>query len=342
MATLNNNISVIIPVFNAGKFLKKAVESALDLPEVMEVLLVEDGSADDSLEICEELEIKNDKIRLFTHANNANKGAGASRNIGIENAKGDFIAFLDADDYYLTNRFEAENTIFETQPEVDGVYGALGFHYYSEQGKKKYEQASFGKLTTVNGKPSPNELFLSLNWLHPKTNGNFSIVALTLKRKIFDQKAEKFGDLKMHEDTLFIMQLSLTCKLVAGIIDRPIALRGVHDNNRIVNNKNQLSRLVMWKDLYQWAKASGKSKPVILQLQAFMLAEQIKFSRGLTRLAIWSKASVLNKYFLTDSYLFTLCTQTVFGKIFSKVLCFVKDKIQVRVIKKEHNYYINV
>jgi hypothetical protein len=339
---LKNNISVIIPVYNAAAFVAKAVASALMLEEVKEVLLIEDGSTDNSLAICKGLEKENDKISLFTHVNNLNKGAGASRNVGIENAKADFIAFLDADDYYLPNRFEAEKSIFETQPDVDGVYGALGFHYYSEGGKQKYERASFSKLTTLNGKPSPNELFLSLTWLHPEINGHFHIVALTLKRDIFDNKAEKFSNLTMHEDTVFIMQLSLNCRLQAGIIDRPVALRGVHDENRIVNNTDAQSRLVMWTELYEWAKTAKKSKPVIKQLEAFKVAEQLRFTSPTRRLGLWLKASACNQYFLTDSELFTISTQKVYGNAIAKIICFVKDRVQVMIFKRKHKYFINV
>jgi glycosyltransferase involved in cell wall biosynthesis len=304
VSCLINNISVIIPVFNAERFLKKAVESALVLPEVKEVLLIEDGSSDNSLEICKALETGNGKISLFTHPNHENRGAGASRNVGIENATGDFIAFLDADDFYLPNRFEAERNIFETQRDVDGVYGALGFHYYSDKGKQKYDQASFGKLTTLNGKPSPRQLFLSLAWLHPEINGHFSIVALTVKRKIFDDKAEKFGNLSMHEDTVFIMQLSLNCKLLAGIIDRPVALRGVHDNNRIVNNKNPESRLQMWSELYHWALTSKKNKHIIKIFQAFMITEKIRLSNRINGYFLFSNYCLLNRFFFRNTSFF--------------------------------------
>jgi glycosyltransferase involved in cell wall biosynthesis len=332
LPSLKNNISVIIPVFNAGEFIKKAVESALALPEVKEVLLIEDGSTDNSLAICKELEIENDNIRLFTHAKNANKGAGACRNVGIENAKADFIAFLDADDYYLPNRFEAEKSIFETQPDVDGVYGALGFHYYSDQGKEKYDQASFGKLTTLNGKPLPNELFLSLTWLHPEINGHFSIVALTLKRRIFD-RAEKFSNLTMHEDTVFIMQLSLNNKLVAGIIDRPVALRGVHDNNRIVNNKNPESRLQMWSELYRWAESVKKNKQIVSIFQAFMVAEKIRLSKRLYGFFLFTNYSLSNRFFFKKPGFFNPSCTRVFEKRLSRFIIKIKDILVWRTSK---------
>ena len=102
------NISVIIPVYNASAFLKKAVESAIQFEEVKEIILVEDGSTDHSLEVCEILENEFGAVKLFQHPDKGNHGAGATRNLGLEKATGDFIAFLDADDYYLPNRFEME------------------------------------------------------------------------------------------------------------------------------------------------------------------------------------------------------------------------------------------
>jgi hypothetical protein len=179
--------------------------------------------------------------------------------------------------------------------------------------------------------------------LHPSINGHFSIVALTVKRKIFDGKAEKFGNLIMHEDTVFIMQLSLNCKLVAGIIDCPIALRGVHNNNRIVNNKDTRSKLLMWKELYEWAEIARKSKTVIKQLEAFKVGEQLNFTAGIHRLRLWLKTSANNRYFLTNSQLFADSTRKACGKAIAKIICFVKDRIQFRIlenkskIRKSHN-----
>src|SRR5690606_6335048 len=139
------------------------------------------------------------------------------RNVGLENAIFDYIAFLDADDYYLPNRFKAERTIFSERPEVDGVYGALGFHYYSEEGKMKFHKAGLSNLTTINGKPASNELFLSLTWLHPEIKGHFHLDTLTIKKSIFKKHAIHFTNLKVHQDTVLQIQLSLICKLVAGV-----------------------------------------------------------------------------------------------------------------------------
>ncbi len=90
------SISVIIPVYNALNFVEEAVLSCLNCPQVAEIILVEDGSRDDSLQECLRLQKTHNRVKVETHPNNENRGAGASRNLGLANATGDFIAFLDA------------------------------------------------------------------------------------------------------------------------------------------------------------------------------------------------------------------------------------------------------
>ena len=114
------NISVIIPVYNAEKYIEKAVESVLQFQEVREVLLIDDGSLDRSLEICTSLKQKHPEIKVLTHPQRQNRGVSATRNLGIDKATQEFITFLDADDYWLPNRFDAEREIFK-DPKIDGV-----------------------------------------------------------------------------------------------------------------------------------------------------------------------------------------------------------------------------
>src|SRR5690606_38615742 len=108
---------------------------------------------------CRQLDAEYDKIRLFTHEGNKNLGAGPSRNVGIDNAKFDFIAFLDADDYYLPDRFRAEREIFAKNPDADGVYGGANFHYYSREGKKLYDNRGFVGLIALQSPVDYKDLF---------------------------------------------------------------------------------------------------------------------------------------------------------------------------------------
>ncbi len=109
------SISVIIPAYNVESFIEKAIMSAIQQSEVNEVVVINDGSTDKTLQIIENLKNSNPKIKIFHHKNRSNQGRSASRNLGIKEATGNYIAFLDADDFYLSNRFSKDQIIFEEQ-----------------------------------------------------------------------------------------------------------------------------------------------------------------------------------------------------------------------------------
>jgi glycosyltransferase involved in cell wall biosynthesis len=159
-------ISVIIPVYNAKKYVSKAVDSALQFKEVEEIILIEDGSPDNALIVCRELAQKHDRVQLFQHPDKKNHGAGSSRNLGIEKASKDFIAFLDADDYFLPNRFDAEKELFK-DPEIEGVFNAIGTEFLTEKGKEDFlSNINDNHLLTVNYPAEGHEVFRGLLGKH--------------------------------------------------------------------------------------------------------------------------------------------------------------------------------
>ena len=91
-------VSIIIPVFNAAKFLKECLHSVIKQSyKDIEILCVDDGSTDNSAKIVTDIAKKDSRVRLISQQN---QGVSAARNNGIKHAKGDFIAFLDADDMF--------------------------------------------------------------------------------------------------------------------------------------------------------------------------------------------------------------------------------------------------
>lgn len=98
-------ISVIVPVFNSSKYLARCIHSILNQTHAdIELLLVNDGSTDDSAEICDDFAKKNDKVRVF---HTLNKGVSSARNLGLDNCKGDFVFFIDSDDYLEVDAIQA-------------------------------------------------------------------------------------------------------------------------------------------------------------------------------------------------------------------------------------------
>lgn len=97
-------LSIIIPVYNAEKFLKKCVESVLKQTHSnIEVLLIDDGSVDNSLAICNDFSKKDSRVKVFIQENS---GQSKARNVGLDNSTGSYIAFVDSDDWVDEDYFE--------------------------------------------------------------------------------------------------------------------------------------------------------------------------------------------------------------------------------------------
>ncbi len=93
---MNNRLSVIVPVYNAGCYLKECLNSILNQDyECISVILVNDGSTDDSGNICKEIAIQDERV---TYVEQSNSGVSKTRNKGIEVSDSEFLMFVDADD----------------------------------------------------------------------------------------------------------------------------------------------------------------------------------------------------------------------------------------------------
>lgn len=110
-------VSVIIPVYNAEKYLDECISSVINQTyNNLEILLINDGSLDNSLSICSKWKEKDKRVIVKSKAN---KGVSSARNLALHIAKGDYFVFLDADDYLDTNAIEQMiNTIIETNTEI--------------------------------------------------------------------------------------------------------------------------------------------------------------------------------------------------------------------------------
>ena len=97
-------VSVIVPIYNTEKYLRECVDSIRNQTlRNIEIILVDDGSPDNSPEICDEYEKMDSRIKVI---HKSNQGLGFARNSGMEIASGEFIAFVDSDDFVANNMFE--------------------------------------------------------------------------------------------------------------------------------------------------------------------------------------------------------------------------------------------
>jgi glycosyltransferase involved in cell wall biosynthesis len=258
------SVSVIIPVFNAERFLQIAVESALALDETGEIILIEDKSQDNSLDVCKELEKRDERVKLLRHPNDANRGAGASRNLGLRHSKFEFVSFLDADDYYLNNRFKADKSILLSNPDVDGTYNALDTFYESDDLKKRWLGFSNDTYMTLNAPASPNELPLVLLHCHPSISGSFHTNTITFRKSLLARVGLFNERLRLRQDIHMWFRMSVIGKIVAAEINSPVAMRRVHSKNRMTNPKDHEPYAdYWWMDIGRFLKKNCSRDDVL-------------------------------------------------------------------------------
>lgn len=123
----NEKVSVIIPVYNDEKYLKQCVESVLTQTYTnLEIILVDDGSTDHTPEICEEYREKYDQIRVL---HKKNGGVGSSRNAGLALATGEYILFIDNDDWLEKHHIEE---LYKLAKENNADIAAGNFNIFYE------------------------------------------------------------------------------------------------------------------------------------------------------------------------------------------------------------------
>lgn len=97
-------VSIIVPIYNVGQYLTKCIESLINQTlEDIEIILVDDGATDNSTEICDEYALRDNRIKVI---HKQNGGLSDARNTGIDVAKGEYLAFLDSDDWIEPNFYE--------------------------------------------------------------------------------------------------------------------------------------------------------------------------------------------------------------------------------------------
>ena len=123
-------VSVIMIFLDAAEFISEAIESVLGQEyDSWELILVDDGSSDRSSEIALEYVNRNHRIRYCEHPGHLNKGMSAARNLGIQRARGMYIAFLDADDIWLPSKLRQQVKILDKSPGIALVAGSVLVRY---------------------------------------------------------------------------------------------------------------------------------------------------------------------------------------------------------------------
>ena len=216
-----NKVSIIMPAYNSAKFIKESIDSVLQQTyRNWELVIFDDLSTDNTMEILKEYSIKDERIRVFQ--NDKNSGAAISRNNAIKEAKGRFIAFLDSDDIWIKDKLTVQIKFME-----DNNYPFSCTKY----GKIDEESNILKKVVKVREKSTYKKILTNVP-------GNLTV--------IYDTKyIEKtyIPDIKKRNDLLMWLRVSKKTKYLYGL-DMLLAYHRIRSGS-ISSDKRKLIK-------YQW------------------------------------------------------------------------------------------
>ncbi|MEJ0104615.1 MAG: glycosyltransferase [Bacteroidota bacterium] len=181
-------ISVIIPCYNYGHLIGESIQSVLKQTyKDLEVIVINDGSSDNTEAIVQAIREKDNRVQCHTFLNS---GLGASRNRGLEKARGEFIQFLDADDLLQERKFEEEMMLFSANPKFDVVYSSVRYFTNNPHDRAGHLLTYWGPQKEWMAKFSgPGRTFLA-----QAVKGNFSHLSSALFRRGIIDKVGLFDN----------------------------------------------------------------------------------------------------------------------------------------------------
>ena len=149
----NTTISVIVPVYNVSPYLQRCFNSIINQTySDLEIILVDDGSTDGSGELCDRLAEQDDRVRVF---HKPNGGLGSARNVGIQAAKGNYLGFVDSDDWIEPTMYA---TILKLMQENRAQIGACGIRRVTESGDSSFYNENLQERHIYTTEEALNEL----------------------------------------------------------------------------------------------------------------------------------------------------------------------------------------
>lgn len=198
---MDNNcveFSIIVPVYNCEKFLNKMINSILNQTyKNFEIILVNDGSTDESLIICERFSSEYENIKVI---NKKNTGVSDTRNVGIKNSNGKYILFMDADDYVEETYLEHMDLIIQKYDYNIDLINTGIYTEVTKNGKCFLDEIKYKTMYYSNQEEIRKDL-INL-W---DTHMLYNPVNKVYSKKIIDENDLKFPDLYFGEDMDFNM-----------------------------------------------------------------------------------------------------------------------------------------
>ena len=242
----NIELSVIIPVYNAGKYLKQCIDSlVMQSLNEMEIIFVNDCSpCSDDEELIKNYMKKDGRIKYYKHEKN--KGTAGAINTGLENCAGKYITIVGNDDYLLDNKcYEyLVDVANKSNADVTG-FGAYSFNDGNDKEKTQiYKNSYYKKAKKVNPDYFPSEV----TW-----NKLFKTESIKKNNLIFNTNAK-------YEDIKFWYRYVITVNPVMLYIDKNYYMYRQRANSVMSTPSNYIKRFDVYKMIYNFIKENNKEK----------------------------------------------------------------------------------
>lgn len=248
MVETNNQltVSVVIPSFNAGKYIVEAIDSVLaQTYKPLEIIVIDDGSQDNTKDVLNPF-IETQEIRYFYQEN---QGPGTARNLGVLKSRGDLIAFCDSDDLWLPEKLEKQIKLFQ-DPEAALVYSDMEMLGGEDAGKRFskvfgvesfYRGSVFGKLVKENFIP------------------NSTVI---VKRRAIEDSDGFPRDRKFFSVEDYVCWLVIAKEHKVDFIDEPLVKYRWHDEN--ISQQSDKQAYQRLADVYAYLIYKYGPLPVVL------------------------------------------------------------------------------
>ena len=209
-----DKISIIIPVYNVEPYIKKCLDSIINQTHTnLEILCINDGSTDSSGKICDEYAMKDNRIKVF---HQHNQGVSAARNVGLNNFTGDYIGFVDSDDWIEPDMYE---TLYNLVKHNDVPVGVVNYFMDTDT-----QSLAMTNLKEIEAERITQENMLLYTFKREYYRGFNSILCnKILSSKIFNNRNLLFNErIEYGEDTLLCTMILLTQDCMGAYADKPL------------------------------------------------------------------------------------------------------------------------
>ena len=296
----NIKISVVIPVYNTAIFLSRCLESLREQSyRSIEYILVDDGSKDNSLEICNHFAKTDDRFVVISKENG---GPSSARNLAISKARGEYVTFVDSDDYVRSDAYEVIAAKLEANGNPDClIFGA----HLTPSGAPEYMRSLVNTRTVTYTEFSPEVLF-------DETGSRPFLWLQVMKRSIIvDNNIKMDETIKLGEDQLFQMEFMPLAKTFVFISDKLYYYRWKRPGSIMhETSEKHLSKTLLHVDLvdkvFSLMERKGQGDEMMnkvlgwsvnfLFYDLFGMLEENQYSVVSALVAVWEKHNYRNYY----------------------------------------------